>query len=391
MTLAAKGVLSRHRSSREAGRLAALEILESLQEPPKVCLSYLTVNHDQEQFLAGLAGVLGEDVPVVGCSGQGVMGRGGLHEEGYAASVLALAGDGLEVAAARAEDLHVDTRAKGEALTRSLLAGLTQPPRVTVLLYDLLSGVNVDVLLGGMSAGLSGPILGGAAAHFFDAAITTTYQYFGTSVFSKGAVAFSLAGDFCAEIACTRGCAPAGIEMTITKIEGNMLLELDGRPALDVWTEITASRSPLDQLANASVAFGVPPAPGEKEQLIRCAFYFDPAARGMLLGAAIPEGTRVTLYHRTVADVVDGSAQMGRELRERLAGKRVRAVLGFECGGRTRPFLGTAGAKQENLELQQCVAADAEWCGLISWGELFPVAGRPGFHNYAFPLLALAD
>jgi hypothetical protein len=25
------------------------------------------------------------------------------------------------------------------------------------------------------------------------------------------------------------------------------------------------------------------------------------------------------------------------------------------------------------------------------WGELFPVGGRPGFHNYTYPLLALTD
>ncbi|MCP6768701.1 hypothetical protein NL529_28060, partial [Klebsiella pneumoniae] len=90
--------LTRQRNSFEAGRSAGAEIVSSMPAAPRLVLSYLTVNHDQAQFLAGLRETLGPSVPVVGCSGQGVMGRGTVHEEGYAASLMALGGDGLEVA-----------------------------------------------------------------------------------------------------------------------------------------------------------------------------------------------------------------------------------------------------------------------------------------------------
>jgi len=111
----------------------------------------------------------------------------------------------------------------------------------------------------------------------------------------------------------------------------------------------------------------------------------------MLLSAAVPEGTTVTLYHRTVDDTLSGAARTADELAERLAGKQLRAVLGFECGGRTRPFLGMAATNEENRALQAKVGPSAEWAGVICWGELFPVGGKPGFHNYAFPLLAIAE
>ena len=233
-------------------------------------------------------------------------------------------------------------------------------------------------------------IIGGAAAHYFNAAMTTTYQYFGSEVFSQGAVGVSLAGDFSAEMVFSTGCAPVGYELQATRVEANTILELDGRPALDVWKEITGASGKLDIMASSSVAIGVP-VPGSRGHLIRAAFVFDETRSGMMLGAAVPEGANLTLYHRTVEDALNGADRMADELCQRLAGKRLRAVLGFECGGRTRPFLGMDATNEENRSLQAKVGPDAQWAGVICWGELFPIGNGPGFHNYTFPLLALAE
>ena len=390
MKITAKSVLSRLRNSHEAGRSAALEIRSALTHPPKLLLCYLTVNHEQEQFLAGLREVFGPELPVLGCSGQGVMGRGAVHEDGYAASLMALGGEGLEVSCARADDVHIETAAKGAELGRALRAGLSHEPKVTLLHYDPLCGVDLDQLLAGVAQSIRSPVLGGAAAHFFNAAMTTTYQYFGADVFSSGAVAVSLAGDFTAEAVLSTGCAPVGYQLCVTKTEGNMILELDGRPSLDVWREVTGATMTMDIMASSSVAIGVP-VPGSGGHLIRAAFVFDESRNGMLLGAAVPEGTVVTLYHRTVEDALSGAARMTEDLRQRLAGKTLRAVLGFECGGRTRPFLGMDATNEENRLMQEQLGPDAEWAGVICWGELFPVGDKPGFHNYTFPLLALAE
>ena len=66
------------------------------------------------------------------------------------------------------------------------------------------------------------------------------------------------------------------------------------------------------------------------------------------------------------------------------------AALG-ETGEVPRFFLGDDGTLEENLALQTALGPDAAWLGMIPWGELVPVAGRPAFHNYAYGLLALTD
>jgi hypothetical protein len=391
VTLVAKSVLSTHRHSFEAGQRAAKELRAGFPAPPKLVLCYLTVSHDQEHFLRGVASQLEPHVAVLGCSGQGVMGRGAVHEDGYAASVMALGGDGLQVAIARAADVQVSTQDKGAALGQALRAQLRTVPRVTLMHYDPLCGADLDVLLGGLHRELEAPVLGGAAGHFFDAAMTTTYQYFGTEVFSKGAVAVSLAGNFGAEMVMSTGCSTIGIEMCVTRAAGNVLLELDGRSAVDAWREVTGATGEIDVKATSSLAIGVPVAGVDREHLVRAAFVFDKNTQGVIVGGAIPEGTRITLYHRTVEDTLNGARGMVADLNRRLAGRTPRALLGFECGGRTRPFLGNDATNAENRELQAAFSAEAEWAGLTCWGELFPIGGRPAFHNYTYPLLALTN
>jgi hypothetical protein len=80
---------------------------------------------------------------------------------------------------------------------------------------------------------------------------------------------------------------------------------------------------------------------------------------------------------------------MGKDLSVRLAGKRPWAVLGFECGARTGPFLGEAETVQENIDLQQTVAPHAPWLGLVAWGEIAPCGSEPAFHNFTYPLVVL--
>ncbi len=390
MTIEAKNVMTRHRKSFEGGQRAAEEIRAALTAPPKVVLAHLTVNHRQPRFLEGLRSVLGPDIPLLGCSGQGVMGGGTVVEEGYAASTLALGGDALRISTARIDAIQEDTQEKGRALAKQLREGLGgEPSRVTLLYYDPLAGADMSPFLQELDRGLEGAVIGGAAAHFFSATMTTTYQYFGTEVFSNGAVAVSLAGDFGVHLANSSGVSPVGLAMKITKASGTMIQEFDGRPAIDVWKEVTGNDGVEDPIANAALALGLPVEGGSKEHMIRAAFVLG-LDKGVMLQTAAPEGAVVHFYHRTQEDVLDGSRRLGDDLAAQLQGRSLKAVLGFECGGRTLPFLGTEATNQENGSLKARLG-EAAYCGLIGWGEIYPVGGKTSFHNYAFPVLALSE
>jgi hypothetical protein len=284
---------------------------------------------------------------------------------------------------------------KGQALARKLKTDLGREPNVVLLFYDPLAGLDVESMIAGMRTELTCSIAGAGAGQPWGTPLETA-QFYGTEIFNHGALALALAGPFTTEIGLCHGTEASGIRSVVTKAHGNQILEIDGRPAVDIWREVTGAdeSAMLHQSHFAIWAVGVEKTvlvDGRKivDHVIRGAFGFDSKTGAMLLQAAIPEGTRITLHHRTVEKVLSGTSAMAQDLKTRLAGRRPWAVLGFECAARTYPFLGPANTLQEHLDLRRIVAPDSPWLGMMAWGEIGPCLGQTMFHNYSYPLVTL--
>jgi hypothetical protein len=360
---------------------------------PKATIVYATMNHDQPALLDGLRSTLGEGSLLLGCSSQGVVSNGKLTEDGLALAVMGLGGEDLRSAAAIERDIQQDTKEKGRNLAKAIKRDLGGEPKIVVLFYDPLCGLDVESMLEGLRLEVDCPLVGGAAGQPWGPPIQT-HQYWDREALSHGVVALGLTGTFGIEIGICHGTAPTGIVSEVTKASGNQVLEIDGRPAADVWRETTGCQ--LEDLVTqshfASWAVGVElngPAGGER--VIRGAFGFNLETGAMMLQAAVPEGARVMLQHRTIEKVLNGTEEMARALSARLSGRKPWAVLGFECAARTFPFLGELNTVKEHEQLRARVAPETPWLGMMAWGEIGPCAGRPAFHNYTYPLLVLTE
>lgn len=394
MTLIAHSFITQEPTSLTAGEKAGLALHTSFgNESIQAVIAYATVNHDQPALLRGLRKAVGEHPIIIGCSTQGVTGQRQVIEQGYASGFMAIGGAGVEASSALVSQIQTDTREKGLQLAQGLLKNQSNPPRAVVLLWDPLSGVDVPELVRGLKDEIQAPIIGGAASQPWGPMVQT-FQYLGQEVISHGAVAIALGGPFDVHMAHTHGAAQAGIEMMLTRVEGNRILELDGKPALDVWSDMIGGRATNSVDDTAAWAIGVKRDKNQEDGpkwSVLAAFGFDHDAKAVVLQSSVPEGTVLMFHHRTVEAVLEGAMQMGELLQERLAEKTVRAVLGFECGARTSPFLGPGATTQENASLQECVAPEAAWLGMLAWGELVPVAETSTFCNYTYPIMALCD
>jgi len=388
--------------SSDAGRLAG----ESLRgqfgaERLKAVLVYATMNHDHAELLAGLRATLPRDVLLVGSSGQGVVGDGELAEEGMVMGAIGFGGEALRCAAALEREVQVEPFEKGRALGKKLKSELGAEPKLVVMHYDPLSGVDVETLIAGMRTELSCELVGAGSGQPWGTPHETA-QFWDTEVLSHGVLALALSGPFSTEIGICHGTAPTGISSVVTKAVQNQVLEIDGRPAIDVWREVTGC-SPGDLLHQsyfATWAVGVerssrvqgPHGIEERKGLvIRGAFGFNMETGAMILQAAVPEGTKIMLHHRTVEDVLNGTTAMATDLSRRLGGREPWAVLGFECAARTYPFLGPNNTREEHRALRQAIAPAAPWLGMMAWGEIGPSAGQTAFHNYTYPLVVFLD
>jgi hypothetical protein len=402
MSVHASSCFSQEPDSEEAGRAVGSAVRgEFGAERLAAAVIYATVNYDLDELFASVREELGPDVPVIGCSAQGVVSNDELTEEGFAVGIMGFGGSALTAATGVAHEVHIDSFEKGKRLGSELKAGLGREPRLVVLSYDPLCGMDVEAFLRGAQGELPCPIVGGAAGQPWGPPLRT-YQYAAGQVFSRGAVALALAGPFEAEIGISHGTIPTGLTITVTKTDGNRILEIDGRRAHDVWCEQTGLDPKAGSLVHqdwvASWAIGVErryqvPGPnGPKDEvtrMIRGAFGVDSEKGAIILQAAIPEGTKVMFHHREISRVLEGTKSMGTDLAARLQGKTPWAVLGFECGARTFPFLGAANTLEEHAGLRKTVASKAPWLGMMAWGEIAPLGGQPAFHNYTYPLAVL--
>jgi hypothetical protein len=326
------------------------------------------------------------------------MARNFFREDGFLVGAIGLGGEGVRVSAAMAGEIQLGTFEKGQGLARAVSAGLGGAPRALILYYDALSRVDVPQLLAGITQVLPTTVVVGGAAGQPWGPMVRTYQFLGKAVSSGSCVALGLDGPFEVLSGRTSGAVSAGIKMRVTRAEGTLILELDGRPALDVWLEMVGrpeSTTNVDDSASWAVglrtAHADAPVEGEESWTIMAAFGLDPARRGVFLQASVAEGTEVLFHHRTADAVVRGSEALGRRLRAQLGTRRPVAALGFECGARTGPFLGQEESERENRLLQEALAPDAAWLGMLAWGEVAPSPKTPSFCNYTFPVLLLTE
>jgi hypothetical protein len=402
MELLASSFLSLEPDSLDAGRLAGEALAKGFgSQGPKAVMVYATMNHDQPMLLQGLRAALGPDVPLLGCSVQGVVSNGELTEEGLALGVMGFGGGALRCASAIEREVQVDSREKGRAMAARLKRDLGEEPKIVLVLYDPLCGLDVETLLSGLQSEIRCPLIGGGAGQPWGPPVQT-FQFWDREVLSHGAVALALAGPFSTEIGICHGTAPTGIKSVVTKAAGNQVLEIDGRPAADVWRQATGADQSemIHQSHMASWALGIERKStsngngGPREEVarvIRGAFGFNPETGAMILQAAIPEGANVMLHHRTVENVLSGTDKMAQDLAKRISGRRPWAVLGFECAARTYPFLGAANTLKEHESLRTAVAPAAPWLGMMAWGEIGPCAGQPAFHNYTYPVAVFME
>jgi hypothetical protein len=348
---------------------------------------YFSLAHDPEEIAETLSEGL-PGVPVLGGSVQGLVSRDVVEEGSYFVGVLGWAGD-IDVSVVSVEDIDVDTYEKGRTLGEAVLA--VERRKLSVLLYDPLTTANVrDLLRGFDEASGRHPLIGAAAAGPWGP-MRETVQLCGDQVLAHAAVVMTVGGDFEVVTDASTGTEPTLHDLVVTRAEGNEIFEFDGRPALEVWTECIGI--PSDQISTeefASWALGIERGgPGEETWTVLSTFRYDVARGSISLQTDVPQGSRVVLHLRSPEVILERMGAMAESLVSRIAHRPVGAVLSFECGGRTSPFLGVDGTRQEHEQIQGALPAGAPWLGLMAWGEVVPTRCANEFYNYTYPIAVL--
>lgn len=167
----------------------------------------------------------------------------------------------------------------------------------------------------------------------------------------------------------SQGCSPVGDIHEVTKARDNVLLELDGRPALDVFKEDIGEVLARNLERVAGYIHAALPISGDDsgDYLVRNVVGLDPENRLIAIGERIAAGDRVMFVRRDGPAAREDLGRMLRDVTAR-AGRTPRAGLYFSCVARGPNLFGKN--SEELVAVQRAVGEDVPIVGFFANGEI---------------------
>jgi len=221
----------------KAGKEAAEEALSQMSTGrPDLVLVFSTEGFDQHELLRGIRSVTGK-IPLIGCCGAGVITEQGLSTDSIA--VMALKSDTLSISRGIGRDISSDAMCAGEESAEGLLDKLKGSKRsyyVVMMLPDGLTGNVSDVVEGAYRVlGAGCRFVGGGAGD--NLKFIKTYQFLDGQVYQDAVVSALFVSNEPMGVGVRHGWTPVGKPMIVTKARGNVVMELDGKPAFEAYCE----------------------------------------------------------------------------------------------------------------------------------------------------------
>jgi hypothetical protein len=167
------------------------------------------------------------------------------------------------------------------------------------------------------------------------------------------------------------GWSPFGLERYVTRSEGNVLFELDGKPALQLYKNYLGERAQ----GLPATAFLFPLAILDKtnnnsEMLVRTVLAVNEEDQSLTFAGDIPQGSTVQLMHCHIDRLIEGSAGAAEKLGKVAAGPAL--VIGVSCVGRRMVMRERI---EEGLDaILDALPEKTPLVGLFAYGELSPLS-----------------
>jgi len=178
-----------------------------------------------------------------------------------------------------------------------------------------------------------------------------------------------------------------GLERRITRSEGNIVLELDGRPALDLYRQYLGDRA---EDPAAALLFPLAIRAGrEDSRLVRSVLAVDEERRALRFAAEMPEGWLAQLMRANSDRLILGAMEAAEEAADSTEVAPVLAIA-ISCVGR-RMVLGER-TEEEVEGTHEALPAGSVQVGFYSGGEIGRQGqGRCEFHNQTMTVVTLSE
>jgi len=356
-------VLLKEPLSLNSGRNFAESLVHKLGRQPDACWLYCSPEPGMENLLAGICSVI-ETPNLIGCTTDGE-----ISDMGLTAGSAVLGGffsDSIDCYVVSSENIDRD----GEQAGKELAAKLPESVQYIQLLSDGLTGNGCALLRGMVSVlGEVVPIVGGTAG---DAGkFQKTWQFVGNKVLTNSAVAMGFTGEFKVSEGIQAGWSPVGLPKKVTRASGNILYELNGESALQVFKRFLGNHAEGLPAVGVEYPLGIvrqctDGIDGNYYQL-RATMSVNHNDGSLRFAGEIPEGSMVHLTCGDISSILDATKKAVAIAREGLGDTSPRMVFYFGCMARKK-VLGLR-TKDEYALIREGFGRDVPILGFYTYGE----------------------
>jgi hypothetical protein len=328
---------------------------------------------------------------ILGCSTAGEILGASLEDHSIVVAVLRFAFTRLRVAYSDTVAGPAVSDLAGETLGRSLAV----PNLKGVLVLSEGMNVNGSELVKGIHATLPAHVkvmgaLAGDGESFQKTYVLMAAPGEPLRLFSRGAVAVGFRGEAIRFI-CGHGggWSRFGAKHRVTRSKGNVVFELDGKPALQLYKSYLGTLA--DNLPVSALFFPfaiLDESEDNSEVLVRTVLATNEEDQSLTFGGDIHEGFIVQLMSYNQNKLVDGATEAAKKLGKIAGGQTL--TLAVTCVGR-RMVMGEQ-TKEELEAVMAVLPKGTLQVGLYSYGELSPLSsGRSQLLNQSMTLAMIRE
>ena len=371
---------------------------EDIPQDCRIAVVNATLGHSLER----LASRLKEHIPgvtVLGSSCSGVTGRDGVGESMNDIALMMVCGPSEECGYATVGGIYgTNAYEKGLELANSLKSKTPDAKAV----YLLCPGIDIanDLVLNAFDE-VFGPeitIFGGTSSDNMRGLIN--HQYTGDEMTERGAWVIGFADKTLKAITrATHGFTAYGDPIIVTKVEGNRIYELNGKPAWQEYTRLLGVNPKPETFCEETIPIGalaekLPPELAEEygnPHILRAItkYYED----GSIYNATTCKaGLELWLTMRNEELIFSEQQRALDFLKDKISSGTPVAVFQTDCLARGR-YLFNKVIKDEIITMMHSALSTGgdvpPWLGMYGFGEYTRLGGKNCYHNYSTALMVL--
>lgn len=326
------------------------------------------------------------EAAIVGCSTAGEILDTTVSDGRIVATVV-----GFDHTRVETGSLSVDAADGSTALGRALGATLSSEGlRYVMVISDGLS-VNGSELVAGLTESLPNGTLITGGLSGDAAAFEKTVVVMGDAVETRMVSVVGFYGDqLRVGHGCLGGWDPFGPERVVTRSEGNVLYELDGKSALSIYKRYLGPHA--DDLPSSALLFPLSVrTKGNEDSVVRTVLSVSDADESMTFAGDIPAGSVARFMKANFDRLIDGAHNAARASYDGIEGADVELALLISCVGRK---LVLDQRIEEEVEGVRDVLGDGTaLAGFYSYGEISPLAstGSCALHNQTMTITTMTE